>query len=562
MVRSVNHDVAETNIVQLPQASIRKMSTTNAEAMDMAGDAAKATSMEKQMGLFQSLKVYRKGALWSLALSTAIIMEGFDLILLNSLFGFPSFKNKFGFLQPDGTHELTAAWQTGLANGVLCGQILGLFINGIVADRFGYRRVMGTALLLVTAFIFIPFFAHNVQTLLAGEILMGIPFGIFQTLAVTYASEVCPTQLRAYLTTYINLCWVIGQIIASGVLRALVNRTDEWGYRIPFALQWIWPIPILIAVIFAPESPWWLVRHGRIDDARKSVARLTSGASNEHFDIDHTVAMMVYTDHLEKAVSSGTHYTDCFKGVDLRRTEIVCGLWACQVLCGSAYSGYSSYFFQQAGLDASNSFTLTLAQYCIGAVGVFASWFLMNWYGRRTLYLIGLGLMSACLAIIGFVGLAGRSNVGAQWAIGAMLLVYTLVYDSTVGPVCYSLVSELPSTRLKTKSVVLARNAYNVTGIINNIITPLMINPTAWNWGAKSGFFWAVSCALCFVWAYFRVPEPKGRTYGELDVLFEARTPARKFRDAKVDGFASHRHGATGAIPPAREEDIGSEKIA
>ncbi|ETS75825.1 hypothetical protein PFICI_12769 [Pestalotiopsis fici W106-1] len=559
MAEGGDHDAANANLVQLPQECARKMST-NFSAMDTAADAAKATEVEHQMGLLQSLKVYRKGALWSLALSTAIIMEGFDLILLNSLFGFPSFKRKFGRPLPDGTYELTAAWQTGLANGVLVGQILGLFMNGFLADRFGYRKTMAGALTLVVAFIFIPFFAHNVETLLAGEILLGIPFGIFQTLACTYASEVCPTQLRSYLTAYINLCWCIGQILASVILRALVNRTDDWGYRIPFALQWFWPIPICLAVIFAPESPWWLVRRGRIDDARRSVARLTSKKMNPDFNVDHSVAMMVYTDHLEKTVSAGTSYADCFKGIDLRRTEIVCGVWACQVLCGSAYSGYSSYFFQQAGLDASNAFTLTLAQYCIGAFGVFASWFLMGWFGRRVLYLTGLGLMAIILAIIGFIGLAGRSNVGAQWAIGAMILVYTLIYDSTVGPVCYALVSEIPSTRLKTKSVVLARNSYNITGIVNNIITPLMINPTAWNWGAKSGFFWAGSCALCFVWAYFRIPEPKGRTYGELDVLFEARVPARKFKKATVEGFTRHRSSAGTA--EMKVEETVTEKVA
>ncbi|KAI4601154.1 hypothetical protein KJ359_012341 [Pestalotiopsis sp. 9143b] len=534
------HHVAGASIVQIPQESAQKLET-NVSAMDTAADAARTTDVEHQMGFVQSLKLYRKGALWSLALSTAIIMEGFDLILLNSLFGFPSFKKKFGRALPDGTYDLTAAWQTGLANGVLVGQILGLFMNGFLADRYGYRKTMAGALTLVVAFIFIPFFAQNVETLLAGEILLGIPFGIFQTLAVTYASEVCPTALRSYLTTYINLTWVIGQILASVILRALVDRTDQWGYRIPFALQWFWPIPICIAVIFAPESPWWLVRRGSIDDAKKSVARLTSKKKHPDFSVDHSVAMMVYTDHLEKTVSSGTSYTDCFKGVDLRRTEIVCGVWACQVLCGSAYSGYSSYFFQQAGLDASNAFTLTLAQYCIGAVGVFASWFLMGWFGRRILYLTGLFLMTIVLAAIGFIGLAGRSNTSAQWAIGAMILVYTLIYDSTVGPVCYALVSEIPSTRLKTKSVVLARNSYNITGIVNNIITPLMLNPAAWNWGAKSGFFWAGSCALCFVWAYFRIPEPKGRTYGELDVLFDAGVPARKFKKATVESFAHHR---------------------
>jgi len=49
----------------------------------------------------------------------------------------------------------------------------------------------------------------------------------------------------------------MGQFIASGVLRAVLTREDQWAYRIPFAIQWMWPLPILIGCIFAPESPWW-----------------------------------------------------------------------------------------------------------------------------------------------------------------------------------------------------------------------------------------------------------------------------------------------------------------
>jgi SP family general alpha glucoside:H+ symporter-like MFS transporter len=100
---------------------------------------------------------------------------------------------------------------------------------------------MIVSLIAVTGFIFIPFFAKNLMDLQIGEILCGIPWSVFQTLTTAYASEVCPTQLRAYLTTYVNLCWVIGQLIGSGVLRSLVQRTDQWSYRIPFAIQWIWP---------------------------------------------------------------------------------------------------------------------------------------------------------------------------------------------------------------------------------------------------------------------------------------------------------------------------------
>lgn len=101
-------------------------------------------------------------------------------------------------------------------------------------DRFGYRKAMLVSLSMMIAFIFIPFFAQNLTTLLIGDILQGIPWGVFQTMTTAYASEVCPVALRAYLTTYVNLCWVMGQLIATGVLTALLKRTDEWAYRIPF----------------------------------------------------------------------------------------------------------------------------------------------------------------------------------------------------------------------------------------------------------------------------------------------------------------------------------------
>jgi SP family general alpha glucoside:H+ symporter-like MFS transporter len=253
-----------------------------------------------------------------------------------------------------------------------------------------------------------------------------------------------------------------------------------------------------VAVFFAPEPPWWLVRKGKIEKARNSLLRLTSRNSEIPFNVDVTIAMIKYTDEMEKLVTEGTAYWDLYRNsVSLRRTEIVCMVWAIQNLCGSSFMGYSTYFYEQAGLATDNSVSMSLGLYGIGALGTISNWFLMSKFGRRTLYFWGEVFMTTILLVIGFTSLAGKENTGAQWAIGSMLLVYTFMYDSTIGPVCYSLVPELPSTRLKTKSVVTARNVYNIVGLIANTITPRMMNPGAWNWGAKSGFFWAGSCFLC-----------------------------------------------------------------
>jgi SP family general alpha glucoside:H+ symporter-like MFS transporter len=87
--------------------------------------------------------------------------------------------------------------------------------------------------------------------------------------------------------------------------------------------------------------------------------------------------------------------------------------------------------------------------------------------------------------------------------------------------------------------VVLARNLYNITGVVANVLTPHMLNPTSWHWGAKAGFFWAASGALCAIWTYFRLPEPKGRSYAEMDILFEAHISARKFKETSVESFGT-----------------------
>lgn len=503
----------------------------------LAQSAAKAITQEQTMSLREGLKIYPKAVGWSVIISTAIVMEGFDTLLLQNLFANLAFQTKFGRPLANGSYDLTATWQTALTVAPLAGGILGLVANGIIADRFGCRKTIIGSLILTIAFVFITFFAKTAGQLLAGELLLGFPWGVFQTITIVYASEVCPVVLRPYLTTYVNLCWVFGQLIASGVLKGVAGRVDQWSYRIPFGLQWIWPIPIMIGVYLAPESPWWLVRRGEYEKAKASLRRLAS-TRDTSFDPDATIAMMEHTDMMEKALSEGTSYIDCFRGVNLRRTEIAICAWLAQVLTGAALSGYSTYFYLQAGLPRQHAFTLTLVQYAIGAVGTGCSWALMSRFGRRTLYLWGIGGLWLLLLAVGLVAVCApnpSTNTAAGWATGSLLIAWTALYDATVGPVCYSLVSELPSTRLRAKTVVIARASYNAGFIVVVILTPRMLNPTAWNWGGKAAFFWAGFALLCFVWTFFRLPEPKGRTYGELDILFARGTPARKFARTVIE---------------------------
>jgi SP family general alpha glucoside:H+ symporter-like MFS transporter len=247
--------------------------------------------------------------------------------------------------------------------------------------------------------------------------------------------------------------------------------------------------------------------------------------------------MIEHTHEMEKFAKEGTTYMDCFRGIDLRRTEIVVGIWTVQTLGGQNLMGYFSYFMTQAGMNAKNSFSLSMANSALGIIGTAGSWFLMSKIGRRKIHFTGLCCQFLLLIITGSLSFAGTN--ASIWAIAGMLIVFTFTYDFTVGPVTYSLVSELSSTRLKAKTIVLARAAYNASNIFVNVMTNYQLSSAAWNWGARTAFFWAGTCLLSCIWVYFRLPEPKGRTYAELDMLFEMRVPARKFAKTEVDPFTA-----------------------
>ena len=135
------------------------------------------------------------------------------------------------------------------------------------------------------------------------------------------------------------------------------------------------------------------------------------------------------------------------------------------------------------------------------------------------------------LMLIGFLAIPARhGNTKAPWGQAVITMFWTFSYDFTVGPVAYAIVAEIPAARLRGKTVGLARNAYNIWGVVAGVIQPYMLNPLAWNLAGYQGFFWVsgrgrqeltvqgVTCFFCLIWAYFRLPETKGRTFRELDI--------------------------------------------
>lgn len=119
------------------------------------------------------------------------------------------------------------------------------------------------------------------------------------------------------------MCWGAGILLSSGVVRAVTGLEGDLAWKLPFMLQWIWPVPLFISAYFAPESPWNSVRRGKIEEARASLMRLRQDTPEKVQEVEATLAYIRHTTELEKAETANASFLDCFKGTNLRRTEIV-----------------------------------------------------------------------------------------------------------------------------------------------------------------------------------------------------------------------------------------------
>ncbi|KAI0415127.1 sugar porter family MFS transporter [Xylaria grammica] len=498
---------------------------------------AEAIEHEHALGVWEAIKLYPTAVGWSAFVSIGVIMLAFDPQIVGNMFAIPQFKKDFGTEHPNGEFVIPARWQSGLSLGNPLGQVVGALFSAYPMELFGRKWTFFACVALTAGLVFIQFFARSLEALLVGELLGGLVLGCFVVIGPTYASEVCPMALRGFLTSYTNLvshsqCFVTGQLLGNGVTAGTATLKNHWAYSIPFALQWFWVLVILPGVFFIPESPWWLVRKGRTEEARDSLRRLAS----RKVDIDATLAVIAETDRLELEMEAGSTYMDTIKGINLRRTEISTGVYATQVLSGIYLINYGTYFFQQAGVGEQDAFYLGIGFLAVGWVSTVISWYLIGQFGRRRIFNIGLLICVIMMFIIGILDTIPGRPSGVAWAESSLMLVWNGVYDLSVGPITFVILGECSATRVRSKTIAVATAVQAVLGIVMTVAIPYMINPDEANLQGKLGYYFGGLGALCLIWSYFRVPETKGRTYEELDVLFDRKVPTREFKGYQIEG--------------------------
>ncbi|KAK5676317.1 hypothetical protein LTS10_011129 [Elasticomyces elasticus] len=502
-----------------------------AEMADFKADAILAENAEHNMGVIQAIKAYPMASFWAFVMSCTIIMESYDVFLMGNFMGLTKFKEDFGVCYPLPVGcVIETKWQSALQVSGQLGALIGVFLAGPLTSRIGYRYATLTGLMLLNVFIFSFYFAKSLPVMFVAQLLEGLPWGIFIANAPAYCSEIVPLQLRAPATQMLQMFWAIGSIIVGAVTYSYNKSDHSDAYRIPIALQWMFPTPLAILIFCAPESPWWLVRKGRLEAAAHSVERL---GRRSQVNSAETVAMMRRVIDMEASIKPPGHL-ELFKGTDLRRTLIVCGVYLAQNLTGNLIANQAVYFFQQAGIDDDTAFALGLITSALQWIFVMLSWVLTTYYGRRAIYLWGSAANTILLIALGVAASVGKSDA-ASLAQASLGLIVSVLFTLGPAPASWVIIGETSAIRLRPLTTGMGRATYYIVEIPCIFLASYMLNPKSGNLGGKCGYVWGATGLLCLITAYFQLPEMKNRSYREIDIMFKRRIPARKWKNTEID---------------------------
>jgi MFS family permease len=351
-------------------------------------------------------------------------------------------------------------------------------------------------------------------TLYAGRLLLGISNGFYLTYSATYLGEIAPTHLRGSAVGLVTFQTSFGALIGVLVDNYTTKYQSRTSYLIPLGVMFFVPVFLSIGLIFLPESPRHYIRLG--SDVKAEYALRTLRGIKDHSQLMAEVAAIREAWMLENAHSENIRLVDAFRGTDLKRTllSLCCSIG--QTASGVIFfSSFSIYFYAEAGVK--NEFVWVMMSLAIALTGNMGAFFVMRFIERRVL----LSICSIVNALIMFAiaGVYTRLSTGSYTAaqvLVAMGTLFTWVYGIGQGPVLWALTVELPSQRLRSKTVGLATGCNYIFAWVATYCSPYFINPTAMNWGPKYCYIWGASNLVLGMWAFRVIPDVKGKSLEQI----------------------------------------------
>jgi SP family galactose:H+ symporter-like MFS transporter len=403
--------------------------------------------------------------------------------------------------------EIITSWVT-------LGALFGALVAGVLADKLGRRLTIVLAAVLFCIGAMLESLAPGTTVLVIGRLVVGFGVGVASVAAPLYAAEMAPARLRGRFVSMYQLAITIGIFIAYAVDEVLTN-SDSW--RAMLGVSAVPAVLLFLAILPMPDSPRWLVKVGRREDAAAAFTKV-------HPDEDAGAAIDEIQVAVEAEDAQKASWGEVFSKKVRRPLVIGLGLAVFQQITGiNAIIYYADKIFEQAGFSTPAD-QAAATTWAIGGVNVLATFVAVAYvdrFGRRPLLLAGLVGMGLSLTTVGFAFLQLDSETtvaGSPTTAGIITLVALVVFIASfafsLGPVVWTVINEIFPTRIRGRGVAIATAAnWGAAWLVSQFFLTLIdgIGSAATFW------MFAFFCLASFVFVKLRVPETKGRTLEEIE---------------------------------------------
>ena len=413
---------------------------------------------------------------------------------------------------------LTTAAEEIVVSGVLLGATIGAIIGGKVADLFGRRSV-----LLVTAAIFgigalASAVAPSPAILIASRVVLGLAIGLASTNVPVYLSEVAPPEARGRIVSLFQLAVTIG-IVGAYLTDYAFAGIEGWRWMLGLAVA-----PALVfgtGMFFLPETPRWLISGGYHEIAHRVLVRIREPA-------DVTVEIEEIKASLAEQTESG-RWADLLSRQVRPALIVGLGLAVFQQITGiNTVIYYAPKIFQAAGFNSASGAILATAGVGMVNFGMtIIAMFLVDRVGRRPLLLAGVAGMIVTLAVLGLSFRISNESGELAWIAVICLMGYVASFAISLGPIFWLLIAEIYPLKIRG----LAEGTAATFNWGSNLIVSLTFLTLVERLGASSTFLlYALASVASWLFAYYLVPETKGRTLEEIEAFWRTGHAPRQMR--------------------------------
>ncbi|KIV99228.1 uncharacterized protein PV09_09092 [Verruconis gallopava] len=481
---------------------------------------------ERGLSVVANARKHWRVLLISCVTLTSAAIFGFDVVVNGASISMPAFLLYFGDKGPKGLY-LPSVWSSLWTAMSSLTQAIGAIICGWVIDKLGRKWPASFSAGLTLAGTAVQYTATTRPGLMAGKMVSGFGIGAVVAIATTYIGEIAPLRLRAPLQTVLVMSIIFIQGAALGCIRAYVPNIHETSFRHVFAIQWAFGGIAVICWALAPESPVYLAKRGKIEAARKAMTRIYGQQNSPNERLEYVIRTL----EEERQIEQGGTYLSCLKGQELKRTLTVAFLYSTANIGGAALLNQNIYVLIIAGLAPIHAFDIGIGGFGLAILIMCSSGLYLKKISRRTTVFLGLILNLIIMVVIGALYYA--HGQGPLWAIAALMNLLISLQTATLSGAGWPIAAEIPSYRLRAKTLSIGIFAQTLSTWIFLFTTPYMYNVDSGNLGTRTGFVYAGATVLMLVIAWIIVPDTTGMTTEEIDNAYEAKLAPRKFQQFK-----------------------------